>query len=466
MPDLSFALVEGLVTLQHELLLFAAVFFAIGLLDELAVDAIYIWQRMRGRLATVPFDESEQARKKLSGLAAVFVPAWQESEVIGPTIAHALTAWPQENLRIYVGCYRNDPQTAEAVRAAAQGDARVRIVVVDADGPTSKSHCLNYLHAALCEDEIREGRKAHMVVLHDAEDMVDPAALSLLDEAVQDADFVQLPVMALPPASSRWVASHYSDEFAESHAKAMPVRDLLGCAVPGAGVGCAFARPILARLADESGGAPFPEISLTEDYELGLRIHGLGGRTRFVRRRSADGRLIATRAYFPDTIRQSVRQKTRWTHGIALQSWDRLGWDGRFLQRWMTMRDRRGPLAAILLGIAYTLVLTGIVLHGASEAGLVRETELSPTLRALLLLTFAGLLWRIVMRGIFTAREYGWRQGFFAMPRVFVSNIIAIMSGRRAFLAYVRALRGAPVVWDKTQHSAHPARPPIEGKPV
>ena len=92
MGSYSFDLIEGLVALQHELLLFAAVFFAIGLLDELAVDAIYLWHRLRGRLATLPFEPNEQSQRQLPGLAAVFIPAWQESEVIRPTIAHALAA--------------------------------------------------------------------------------------------------------------------------------------------------------------------------------------------------------------------------------------------------------------------------------------------------------------------------------------------------------------------------------------
>ena len=58
--------------------------------------------------------------------------------------------------------------------------------------------------------------------------------------------------------------------------------------------------------------------------------------------RTAGGRLIATRAHFPDTLAAAVRQKTRWTHGLALQGWDRLGWQGNAIQRWMTFRDRRG----------------------------------------------------------------------------------------------------------------------------
>ncbi|WP_247714055.1 glycosyl transferase family protein [Qipengyuania xiamenensis] len=443
---------------QIELLLFAAVFFAIGLVDELAIDIAYAWCRLTGRARTHRVPEEALPDNMLSGMAAVFIPAWREDAVIGSTIVHALAAWPQDDLRIYVGCYRNDAETIASVVAAARGDERVRLVVVGEDGPTCKAHCLNRLHEALAQDEVRSGRKAHMVVLHDAEDMVDPAALTILDHAIWNADFVQLPVMALPPSDSRWIASHYSDEFAEAHAKHMVVRDALGCAIPGAGVGCAISRQMLAKLAVEAGGQPFAQGALTEDYELGMRVSAAGGSSRFLRLRTEDGRLIATRAYFPDELVTAVRQKTRWTHGIALQGWDRLGWEGNALQRWMTFRDRRGPLVALLLFIGYALLVSGVVAAFASQAGLMQPVDLSPGLEGLLILTFAGLVWRTGLRAVFTGREYGLAEGFRAIPRVIVSNVISIMSGRRALAGYIRTLRGAPVVWDKTEHSAHPAQ--------
>ena len=95
--------------------------------------------------------------------------------------------------------------------------------------------------------------------------------------------------------------------------------------------------------------SPFAPECLTEDYELGLGIAALGGRSRFVRCRGANGRLVATRACFPDTLEGALRQKTRWVHGIAFQSWDRLGWRARPMDMWMRMRDRRGPLVALVL---------------------------------------------------------------------------------------------------------------------
>ncbi len=454
----SFTFAEWFVLVQHELLLFAAAFFALGMIDEFALDCTYVWMRLTGRIATPRLKEGDpEAITSLAGPAAVFIPTWREEAVIGPTLVHMLDVWPQPEVTIYVGCYRNDPYTMAAVIAATRGDPRVRLVIHGEDGPTSKADCLNRLYRALEEDEARSGQKASMVVLHDAEDMVDPAALSLLDQALWHAQFVQLPVLALPQHRSPWIGSHYSDEFAESHGKALVVRDALGAAIPGAGVGCGIARNALAALAAREGGSPFARESLTEDYELGLKIAQAGGRGRFIRVRGCDGRLIATRAFFPTGRDESVRQKTRWMHGIALQGWDRLGWDRKPVDLWMQLRDRRGPLAAILLVLAYSLLVFAAISMMLSELHIVALPAISPLLSALLWLNLFGVAMRFLMRACFTAREYGWRQGLIAIPRTFVSNIIAIMAGRRALIAYIKTLRGAPVIWDKTEHWDHPA---------
>lgn len=449
---------EWFVLLRHELVLFAASFFLIGALDEIAVDLTYLWLRLTGRARTPRVDNTELASAPLQGRCAVFIPAWREDQVIGATVSHVLRAWPQSEMRLYVGCYRNDPETAVAVRLAACEDTRVRLIVHDVDGPTSKPDCLNRLYHALEREEAEDGAAVRMVVLHDAEDMVDPAALCVLDRALDRADFAQLPVVALPQRRSRWIAGHYTDEFAEAHARTMVVRSALGAGIPGAGVGCAIARAWLAKLdRGRDGAGPFAAGSLTEDYELGLEMAAMGARSRFVRLRTRDGRLIATRAYFPSELKAAIRQKARWVHGIAFQGWDRLGWRGTPVALWMMLRDRRGPLAALLLALAYLLVVVAALEYAAAAMGWSAPAPLSTTLSILLWLNFGALLWRVGARSVFTWREFGWAEGVLAVPRTVVSNTIAIIAGRRALAAYARSLRGGAPVWDKTEHSDHPA---------
>lgn len=463
----GFSAGEWLLLVQHELLLFASLFFFLGAVDELAVDGLWLWLKLRRGLATPELAggfEEKAAHTPLKGRAAVMVPAWQEAAVIGTTIAHALRAWQQDGWVLYVGCYRNDPSTIAAAIAAADGDARVRLVVHDAVGPTTKADCLNRLYRALQEDEVRLGQPSRMVLLHDAEDMVDPLALPLLDQAIDYADFVQLPVLPVANPHSRWIASHYCEEFAEAHGKAMVVRDALGAGLPSAGVGCAIAREQLSMLAAEHrDGQPFDPESLTEDYQLGLAIGRQGGRMRFLRVRNSQGALVATRACFPARIDAAVRQKTRWLHGIAFQGWERLGWSLSPAESWMRLRDRRGPFAALVLAVAYVLVL----LSGASllltATGLAPAITLAPVLWWLLVFNFASIVWRALFRFAFTAREYGWAEGGRAILRIPVANVIAIMAGRRAFAAYLASLTGQTPRWDKTEHDLHPAEGALAG---
>ena len=458
---------------QHELLLFAGVFFLIGALDDLAVDALWLWLwlwlKATGRAVTMRRSRKLLQNRALHGPAAVLIPAWQEAAVIGQTIRHLLDHWPQQEVRLYIGCYRNDPATLGAAIAAARGDQRLRLVIHDRDGPSTKADCLNRLYGALMVDEHRAGYRFASVVFHDAEDMVDPAALGLLDEAIAaGADFVQLPVEPLVPRRGGWIArqigSHYCEEFAEAHGKAMVVRDALGAALPGAGVGCGAARAALDRIAARrADGMPFARDSLTEDYELGLAIAAAGGRCRFVRVRGDDGRLIATRAFFPNRFDAVVRQKSRWVLGIALQGWDRVGWSGGLIERWMRARDRRGPLTALVLLAGYLLVLLTGVMGVAVATGLTDPVPLTPLLRALLIANALAFVWRVGLRFAFTAREYGLAEGLWAVLRVPLANVVAIIAGRRAVFSYIRALHGRAAVWDKTEHHWHPAQQDLAG---
>ena len=455
---------QWLAVLQHELLLFAGVFFLIGAMDDLAVDLAWLWLKLTGRAKTPKVSRRELQSRQLSGATAIFVPTWQEADVIAETIAHMLASWRQRGLRLYVGIYRNDPATLEAAMRSAKGDARLRLVIHDRDGPSTKADCLNRLYEAMRDDEARVGAQFAMVVFHDAEDMVDPGALGLLDMVVANgADFVQLPVEPLPQAARHWLGSHYCEEFAEAHGKAMVVRDAVGAALPAAGVGCAVSRAALQNLADRrEEGTPFEPVSLTEDYELGIAVAENGGACHFVRARGEDDLLIATRAYFPSELGHIVRQKTRWVHGIALQGWDRIGWSGGLMESWMRARDRRGPLTALVLLMGYTLLALTLVLAGAYSLGLAQPTPLSPLVVALLYINLGFFAWRVFWRFAFTARNYGMAEGVFAVMRIPFTNVIAIMAGRRAVWAYARTLSGKDPAWDKTPHLRHPLRPGLD----
>ena len=455
--DVVVPLLAALNAVMVEAALFAAAGFLLLGLGDLAVDAIWLGLAAAGRtrprlLADLPEEES--------GLLAVFVPAWDEAAVIGPMLRGALCAWGEGDYRLYVGCYPNDPATLAEVRAADDGSGRVRIVIGPLPGPTTKADCLNRLWEALRSDEAAEGRRALAVVLHDAEDVVHPAELALFRRLAGGFDLVQLPVLPLIHPDARWVGGHYADEFAQAHGKELPVRQWLGAGLPSAGVGCAFSRGLLERLAADGG--PFDAESLTEDYELGLKLREAGGRSLFARVVPARGTaLIATREFFPGTLRTAVGQKARWMAGIALSGWDRLGWSGGAAERWMRLRDRQSLLAAVILAAGYFALLLWLLLAPARVIAEVDPAPLPPVLSLLVWLNLCLLAWRMTMRAAFTAAAHGWREGLRSLPRAVVGNVVAIGAAAAALARYRAIRRTGRAPWGKTAH-VFPASVPAE----
>jgi adsorption protein B len=446
--DVVGALFGVLEIIMREAGLFAAAGFLLLGLSDLAVDLLWIRLRLRER-GEPPLAVADLPPPLAAVPLAVLIPAWDEAAVIGAMLRRTLAAWAGEDVRILVGCYRNDPETIAAV--AAVDDPRLRLVVGPADGPTTKADCLNSLWRALVEDEQRTGLRVKAVVLHDAEDVVHPLAPRIFATLAERWDFVQLPVLPLPDPASRWIAGHYLDEFAESHGKELIVRQALGAALPGAGVGCAFDRVALDLIAYERD-LPFDPASLTEDYEMGLTLAEHGCKARFVRIAEAPGgALVATREFFPATIQGAVRQKARWMAGIALLGWDRLGWHGGLAERWMRLRDRQALLAALLLFAGYVACALWLLLEVRRAAGGPPVT-LPPVLAMLVRINLVLLAWRLAVRCAFTASAHGWAEGLRAAPRALVANLVTMLAALRALGLYRRQRRTGRPRWDKTRH--------------
>src|SRR3546814_18180695 len=102
----------------------------------------------------------------------------------------------------------------------------------------------------------------------------------------------------------------------------------------------------------------------------------------------------------------------------------------------MRFRDRRGPLAAVILCCAYAAIL----LFGVTEiARLVTGTKGAPFPPVLtLLLTCNALLmvWRMAVRGRFGSQFYGWRDAFRYAPRTVSANLMAPSAARTPPLPY------------------------------
>lgn len=448
--------------LTRELLLLAALGVAVSSLDDLLFDMLYFARQIWRRMTVYRVRRRSDARSLPGGGTrsapiAVFVPAWDEAEVIGPMLGAFTRRMIFPHYRVFVGVYPNDAATLRVVAGLA--DPRIALVVVERDGPTTKAHCLNAIWRAMCRHEEAFGVRFKAIVLHDAEDVVHPRELGVIDYLIPAKAMVQLPVVPFADAESRWIAGHYLDEFAESHTKDMVVREAIGAAIPAAGVACGFERAMMGWIADDLGGAPFDPVSLTEDYELGHRIHARGGKAIFVRIPGRAGAPhVTTREHFPATLEAAVRQKSRWLLGIALHGWDRIGWQGGLAARYMLMRDRKALLNALVVIVAYVAALAyaaAIVLKSTVPDARLLPAVVEPgsALHGLLRLTTVLLAWRLAMRMMFTGRQHGIIEAVRALPRAFIGNIVNFLAALRASALYVRgAIRKTAPVWEKTAH--------------
>ena len=447
---------------REELLLFGGFWFLVSGVDDLVVDLIWGartgWRWLTRYRLKPPMRADQLPLPITNSPLAIFVPVWQEAPVIGRMLMNSTDNWRQSgiNYRIYVGCYVNDAASISAVIAAASHECRIKLVLCNTPGPTTKADCLNTLWCALTRDELASGYKAKAVILHDAEDYVHPLELRVYDYLIERAAAVQLPVIPITVPGSAWISGHYGDEFAEAHGKSLVVREAVGAALPLAGVGCAVERNRLGRIAITRNGDPFDTDSLTEDYELGLGIGADGGKVIFARMLDERGMLVGTRSCFPDSFEAATRQKARWMTGIALAGWDRLGWQGGFSEIWMRLRDRKAVFAAIVLTAAYICIALTVVLIGLQRAGLYRAPPISDAVQILILLTFVLLIWRIVVRFVFVRAMHGLTQAFLSIPRTFVANIVGIVAARRACWNYLQLMFGQTLSWDKTTHAHFP----------
>jgi adsorption protein B len=457
-----------------------AIVIFVSSIDDLFIDVWYWGRRIFRHLSLQRRNDSkltaEQLLERGEQPLAIMVPAWQEHDVIAAMVQNMVEVLDYQNYVVFVGTYVNDPATIEEVERMKKRYRQVVRVEVPHPGPTSKADCLNFVVAEIFNHERETGVEFAGVVLHDSEDVLHPMELKFFNYLLPRKDMIQLPVASLEREWYELVAGTYMDEFAESHAKEMVVRESVSGIVPSAGVGTCFSRKALAALVGSTHNKPFNISSLTEDYDVGMRLAGLGMESIFgvfpvtfrVRRTSWSSKSrprellvnmpLCVREYFPDNFRLAYRQKARWVLGIGLQSWEQIKWQGSLAARYLLLHDRKGVLTSFISILAYILVLQFIIFHVGLSTGW--WDAYYPSMfgeysvwRKLIYVNAFFLAIRAAHRVYFTTVLYGWEHGLMALPRMVIGNFVNCMAVARAwrlFLSYL--FRGKKLVWDKTMH--------------
>ena len=419
-------------------------------LDDLIVDVVWFTGWFRGRFLAPLAQQDGKPVLVHHKRIAIFVPLWKEHRVIRGMLDHNISAIKYRDYDFFVGVYPNDDRTLDAVREAEAHYRNVHLAICPHDGPTSKADCLNWIYQRMLLHEENHHVQYDLIVTHDAEDLIHPEALEVLNHQSNSFDMVQIPVLALPTPVYELVHGVYCDEFAEFQMKDMTVRRIMGSFTPSSGVGTGFSREALEKLATSSSNRIFEPACLTEDYENGMRLHELGLPQTFVPLTGDAHTSVATREYFPRKLRAAIRQRTRWVTGIALQTWERHGWRGSAGQRYWFWRDRKGLLGNPLSLAANLVFLWMLVRRGWMHA---------PAIDArLLTVTWALFLYRTAIRMACVGRLYGPLFALGVPLRCVCANFINTVASFRAIFRFTRArILHEPLVWLKTEHG-YPSR--------
>lgn len=449
----------------------------ISAIDDLGTDLLFIFFK------TVDKDEwditldnlNERPQKKI----ALFVPAWQESEVITEMVNHNLANIDYQNYDFFVGVYPNDKGTVKKVNRLERKYPRVYKSEVPHDGPTCKADCLNWLYQRMKLAEENEKKSYDIIIMHDAEDIIHPLSFKLVNYLMPEYQMVQVPVFSLEVQWNHFTAGTYCDEFAEHHIKNLSVREKMKGFIPSAGVGTAFARTALDFLAEKSDGLVFNTDSLTEDYEIGLKFSQNNFKQIIARRairvkRNAKWlnylpgflrnlfqykfQFIATREYFPNKAKAAIKQKSRWILGIIFQGWEQIRWKASWRNRVFLYIDRKGiysNLASFLANILFFFGLFYIAAYYIFDLryGLQRFFPTSGFIWYLIIFNTFVMFERISIKFYSTATLYGAKSGFVSILRIPWLNVINFFAMCRAIYRYFyHKITRTRMTWDKTTH--------------
>lgn len=446
--------------------------------DDLFID-LYYWIRKLVRRFTIyknreTFDEKQIINVKENPIA-IMVPAWQEASVINSMLTLMASEMDYENYFIFVGTYPNDLETQKEVDAVSKHFPNIRKVTCARPGPTTKADCLNNVIAAILSFENQNNIKFSGFVLHDAEDVVSSMELRLFNYLLEKNDLVQIPVYPLSTSLLKLTSCHYIDELSETHGKEMVVRESLIGQVPSAGVGTCFSRRAILKLLENGDGLAFDIQSLTEDYDISFRIREWGMKEIFVHfsvtdskyvkfdersktKSNKQGNVVCVREYFPETLKASVRQKSRWIIGIVYQGTKKLRWSKDWKMNYFLWRDRKGIIShfvsflatIILLHILVLIIYYSIYPEGYKFLSIFLDDKISVFLIQLNLLF---LMNRIVQRAVFVWQYYGVMHATFGPIRLLWSNLVNFLATVRAIKQIILTQRsGGQFAWTKTDH--------------
>lgn len=392
-------------------------------------------------LAVVPDDVARAVPDDELPVYTVMIPCYKEPEVVGQLLQGMIDMeYPQDKMDIKLLLEADDHATI--AEAEARGAATIaEVLVVPAANPRTKPKALNYgLQSA----------RGEYVTIFDAEDRPDPLQLRkaaiALAAAPDDIACLQAELAYFNPDQNiitRWFTLEYELWFRQF----LPGLSRVSAPIPLGGTSNHFRRDVLVAA---GGWDPF---NVTEDADLGVRLHRLGYRTGML----ASVTLEEANSDFVNWI----KQRSRWYKGY-LQTWlvhmrepvklaREVGWRG-FLR--FNLFVGGTPLLAVLNPVFWGLTIAWFAL---------RPTALIQLFPAPVYYTGLGT-W--LFGNFFFAYTFLLQAYEHPKPRLFAAALLAPLYWVAMSMAAIKALTQlifSPQYWEKTTHglagaTAEPAR--------
>lgn len=360
----------------------------------------------------------------------ILVPLFREAEVLPRLLAGLVDLdYPRDRLEVYLLLEDDDVETRSAIDNVVLPPF-VNAVVVPRGSPRTKPRACNYgLTRA----------RGELVVVYDAEDVPEPDQLRKAAAVLHDADASVACVQAKldyynPDQNSltRWFTAEYAAWFDV----VLPGLDAAESPVPLGGTSNHFRRDVLL----EVGG--WDPHNVTEDADLGVRLHRFGYRTRIVD--------STTFEEANSRLGNWIRQRSRWVKGYV-QTWlvqmrrPVLLWRALGTRGFVSFNLVIGGTALALLLNPFYWILTGVWLLAQPE--LIEHAFPGPVFFAgaisLFFSTFAFVY--VAVAGCMRRGRYRLVKYALLSPPYWVLMSIAAWKG-------VVQLIGRPHYWEKTVH--------------
>jgi cellulose synthase/poly-beta-1,6-N-acetylglucosamine synthase-like glycosyltransferase len=252
------------------------------------------------RLVRVSDEDARSAPADSLPVYTVMVAAYGEANVIAETI-RSLEAldYPRDRLELRLLLEADDRETIAAARATPHGP-NLLIIEVPPAGPRTKPKACNY-GLQLTAGEL--------VTVYDAEDRPEPLQLRRAAVAFQRLGAGVSCLQAklhYHNVNENYITRSFSAEYATWFACLLPALNAMGGPIPLGGTSMHIRRSAL-----EAVGAWDPH-NVTEDADLGIRLHRLGHRTEVL-----DS--VTLEEANSDFVNW-VRQRSRWYKG-HVQTW-------------------------------------------------------------------------------------------------------------------------------------------------